>query len=43
MKKKFRIALLMAACFIAGAAFMYWAIWGWVFTEIIEAIERITV
>jgi hypothetical protein len=43
MKKKLQIALLVAVSFVAGAAFMYWALYGWLFTKLIEAIERITV
>jgi len=43
MKKKLYIALLMAVCFVASAAFMYWAAWGWLLNHLIETLERITV
>ena len=43
MKRKLSLAALMAVSFVAGAAFMYWALYGWLFTKLIEAIERFTV
>lgn len=43
MKKKLYIALLIAVSFTAGAFFMYWAMYGWLLTQLIEALERITV
>jgi len=43
MKKKLQIALLVAVSFVAGAAFMYWALYGWLFTKLIEVIEKVTI